>query len=394
MKRVNTILAIILLMMAGCGGGRKSGSESDTFITVDVTASYPKKELILQDFMDVEYIALETGGEFYCQGIVRAIGNDFIIVINSVRDGDIFIFDRNGKGLRKINRKGQGGEEYTNINEIILDEDNNEMFVNDVNRILVYDLFGKFKRSIRYKEGSRYRNIYNFDKENLICNDSSFDDEEATDKPQFVIISKQDGSIIRDIHIPFEQKISSTVQRNHNGFIVTAYISNVQIIPYHDSWILTIHSSDTVFRYLPDHSMIPFMARSPSIQSMNPEILIFPDILTERYFFLRTEKMEPEIKGTTIYDTRAIIPTTYLTYDRHEKAIFEYTVYNDDFSSKRSLGMSKKTFNNEIIFQHKYEADDLFEALEKGELKGKLKEVAAKLKEEDNPVIMLVKHKK
>ena len=56
--------------------------------------------------------------------------------------------------------------------------------------------------------------------------------------------------------------------------------------------------------------------------------------------------------------------------------------------------MSKKTFNNEIIFQHKYEADDLVEALEKGELKGKLKEVAAKLKEEDNPVIMLVKYKK
>ena len=55
-------------MMAGCGGGRKSGNENDGFIKVDVTRSYPKKELILQNIMDVEYIALETRDGFYCQG--------------------------------------------------------------------------------------------------------------------------------------------------------------------------------------------------------------------------------------------------------------------------------------------------------------------------------------
>jgi len=65
MKNVNIFSAILLLAMTGCGGNKQSDNE---FITVDVTASYPKKELILQDFMDVEYIPLETGGEFYCQG--------------------------------------------------------------------------------------------------------------------------------------------------------------------------------------------------------------------------------------------------------------------------------------------------------------------------------------
>ena len=50
--------------------------------------------------------------------------------------------------------------------------------------------------------------------------------------------------------------------------------------------------------------------------------------------------------------------------------------------------------NREIESYQKIEADELFEAYEKGQLKGKLKEIAAKLKEEDNPVIMLIKHKK
>jgi hypothetical protein len=42
----------------------------------------------------------------------------------------------------------------------------------------------------------------------------------------------------------------------------------------------------------------------------------------------------------------------------------------------------------------KLEADELIEAYEKGQLKGKLKEIAAGLDEDSNPVIMLAKYKK
>ena len=60
MKNVSIFL-VIFLLTAGCGGNKQT---NDDFIIVDVTASYPKKELKLHDFMDVEYIALETGDEF------------------------------------------------------------------------------------------------------------------------------------------------------------------------------------------------------------------------------------------------------------------------------------------------------------------------------------------
>ena len=74
MKQTNTILAIILLVvLAGCGENKQS---TDDLITVDVLKSYPKKELILQDFMDVEYIALETTDEFLTQGLVKDVGKN------------------------------------------------------------------------------------------------------------------------------------------------------------------------------------------------------------------------------------------------------------------------------------------------------------------------------
>lgn len=41
---------------------------------------------------------------------------------------DIYVFDwKTGKGIRKINRKGQGGEEYAFIVSAVLDEDNEEI---------------------------------------------------------------------------------------------------------------------------------------------------------------------------------------------------------------------------------------------------------------------------
>ncbi|OCW92902.1 hypothetical protein A9168_13845 [Macellibacteroides sp. HH-ZS] len=59
MKKATLVLVIALLAgLAGCG---QKQAISDDIIVVDITkAPSSKKELILQDFMDVEYVALET----------------------------------------------------------------------------------------------------------------------------------------------------------------------------------------------------------------------------------------------------------------------------------------------------------------------------------------------
>ena len=67
----------------------------------------------------------------------------------------------------------------------------------------------------------------------------------------------------------------------------------------------------------------------------------------------------------------------------------------DDFSEKVPVNLTmQETTNSEIAFCQKLEPHELIEAYEKGQLKGKLKEIAAELEEDSNPVIMLVKYKK
>ena len=53
-----------------------------------------------------------------------------------------------------------------------------------------------------------------------------------------------------------------------------------------------------------------------------------------------------------------------------------------------------KPINHEIASWYSLEAYQLVESYNKGELKGILKEIASKLNEDSNPVIMLIKYKK
>ena len=385
MKRVNLILIIILsVLMAGCGGKKQSGNYD--FITVDVAKSFSSiKELFLQDFMDVEYIVLETKDDFINQGFVHDVGKEILLVSNRSNDGDIFVYDRKGKALRKINRKGQGSEEYSNITGITLDDDNNEMYVNNhfAKNILVYDLFGNFKRRLKQEEGQGlfYTDIFNYDKDNLICFSKTNQDG------IFVIVSKKDGRITKKIKVPFSEKKliqenGGTEDSENPGFFR-------QTITYKGNWLLSEHSTDTTYLLLPDYSLLPFIVRTPSIHSMNPEIFLILRFFSDRYYFMETFYNDYDYDSET-----SGFPVTCLMYDKKEKDFLGYNLYNGDYSTPRKIYMNFfRPVNHEIESCLILKADQLVESNKKGELKGKLKEIAANLNEESNPVIMLIKHR-
>lgn len=397
MIRINAILTVFLIIVIACKDHKKSISQNaevnvvavlDTFITVDVTKKYPHKELVLQDIMDVEYIALESTDEFLCQGIIQAVGKEIILVKNNINDGNIFIFDRKGKGLRKFNRKGQGSKEYIFNLSIFLDEKKGEIYVDEVIRnIQVYDLYGKFLRSIPRKD-AKWINAINYDSEYLIARESpSVHRGKETDNQRFFIISKQNSNIVKDFKVYFEKKVEWGVT-NHGG-TAGAAPRLFPIVPYHNNWLLVEPSSDTVFKISPDYRLSPFMVRTPTIQSLNPAIFLLPCIFTERYYFMETVVMEADFLRNKGF------PKTHLMYDKKDNSIFEYTILNNDFPRKGSVNFTmQETTNDEIAFCQKLETHELIDAYQKGQLKGELKEITAKLEADSNPVIMLVKYKK
>jgi len=389
MKKIGVILTNLLFVIAGCRDNRES---NDSLITVDVTRRYLQKEMILQDFMDVEYIALETTDEFITQGVLMDVGKEFIVVKNGIEDGSIFIFDRKGNGIRKINRKGQGGEEYISISNIVLDEFKNEIFVNDLtsHRTIIYDIEGKYKRSFRYKEGIMNTHLYNFDKDNLVYYNSFWGYENKENNHPFLIISKQDGSDIKEVNIPYREKIVPFLSiRDEKAKMTLMSIPSTSfpIIPFFSNMILAEPSADTLYIYYPNHIMLPFVARTPSIHSMDPKIFLFISTLTDRYYFMET------VKKVYDFSTREGFPSVNIVYDTLEKVIYEYKVYNDDYTNKEEVHMKSKPLSDEILNWQLLPVHRLIESNKKGQLKGILKEIAAELEEESNPVIMLMKQK-
>lgn len=390
MKNLIFILIIFQAILLSCVDGKQP---ADNVITVDVTKNnFPKKELIIQDFMDVEYIPLETTDEFINQGFVQEIGKEIIVVINRTGDGNIYVYDRTGKALRKINRKGQGGEEYTYITKIILDEDNNEILVHDhhIKKIYVYDLYGNFKRSFSYRENTKgwlYTDMSNYNKTNLICFDEYNDKGRA-----FVLVSKLDGSITKKIDIPFEVSKSlvklqfDEANNRVNGMAPDPYNT---ILPFNGGKILLDVFSDTIYTFMPNKTLRPFIVRTPSVKSMDPEVVLILRLLSDRYYFMETVKNEFNFESNTGFSK------TYLMYDNQERSLFRYTVYNGDFTIKKEMYMSLlRPANDKNESWQRLDAPQLVEAFQVGALKGRLKEIASTLNEESNPVIMLIKPKK
>jgi hypothetical protein len=122
---------------------------------------------------------------------------------------------------------------------------------------------------------------------------------------------------------------------------------------------------------------------------MDPEVFLSVNILTDRYYFMKTIRNEFNFEKMTGFPI-----TELMMYDRQEKALFKYTVYNDDYTYKKAVDMVLRPVNHEIASGQTLEAYQLIEDCGKGKLKGRLKEIAAELDEESNPVIMLIKHKK
>lgn len=376
MKGTNLLILFLVFFLTGCYRGNTSGDGA--YLLVDVADNHPKKELLLQDFMDVEYIALETSDEFLCQGMILDIGENLILARNNfTQDGNLYLFDRKGKGIRVINRRGQGGEEYTSAYKAVLDEKNGEFFINDMMKktILVYDLTGQFKRSFLCEGDFGVDDLHNFDDKYLLCAVGMRVNEGEPGKSLLALVSKQDGSIAGRFEIPYKAK-KETVFVDAENFFLYPYSP---ILPWEDRWILTEASSDTVFSVSSKKQMEPFLVRNPSIQLMEPEVFLFPKMLTDRYYFMERVKKQNGFDRTD------------WAYDRDEKTFYEYTLHNADYTDKQRINTTlwNHVPNGRIGYWQVIHAHELVEAYGQGRLKGKLKEIAARLEEESNPVILL-----
>ena len=161
--------------------------------------------------------------------------------------------------------------------------------------------------------------MLDYDKDNLICYDK-FNFEVP-----FLLVSKQDGSITKEITVPYKEKqLFHIVERLYDKGETRAagpgpYNS---IIPFKGNWILFEASSDTVYTLMPDYSLRPLIARTPPIHTMDPGVFVVLRLISDRYYFMESvtniyvltpEKVSRESTSHTIRKKRNFSTISHTT---------------------------------------------------------------------------------
>jgi hypothetical protein len=150
-------------------------------------------------------------------------------------------------------------------------------------------------------------------------------------------------------------------------------------------------STDTIYRLdAQTLDLQPMMTRTPSVtlDDLNGFLMDMYGI-TPQYYFLhfraRQASMDSHFMMVDEKSKNAI-------YDRKDGKVYHPKFTNKDYPSmeKKHLEFSEEVYACATI---QLEAFELIEALEAGELSGELKTIAEGLKEDDNPVLMVVKFK-
>ena len=361
---------------------------------IDISKSYPKKEIQLQDIADLEYIPLETSDDVLLGQLpFLAYVSDNYIVIADIQRGDIFAFNRNGKIVSHFNRIGQGGEEYVGITSggVIFDEKNEEICVlsSQTHRFLVYSLNGEYKRTLKYSADLMIREAYNFDDETLLVYDEYFSYREINEKP-YMLMSKKDGSIVSvlDINLPVRYSGRIAIDLGNNMFTPASFRTRSNRYYGHQDFVIADISSDTIYRLTKNRDLSPWLVHKPSVHSTEPRMVWSTLLTTDKFIVLHTAVLD-----YIALEKGKEIPYKTLMYEFTTGKTGEVTFVWSDFDM---ISWPLSSFAPDMpknMSAYLMPAPTIIARYKAKKLKGDLEKLAPTLDEDDNHVLVIVKFK-
>ena len=414
MKKIIYIIVLVCLIMGCKNQSRKEGktsgdlSKENTSIktfskpaglsVIDFDKEYPLKKISLQDVAEVEYIPFETKPDvLLSSGAVNSgtFVSDSLIVVFNYSDGAVFVFNRQGKNLHAFNHIGRGPGEYSRAGNIAVDIVRQEIYLRDLwsnNRILVYAFDGSFKRTLRLPPPFyKVMALFNYDKDYLLCYEGRGVEDRAGykdgyNKQPYALISKEDGKIT-PLDFTLTERIGSRIYKeNHFSQSISLPIS--PLLKNGSEFLISDYACDTIYTLRGGH-LAPFLLKSPSsLWKRIPPILGYTNFKTNRYAYIKFSELKWPEKGKNSGFSRQFF------YDYKTGEICRPMFINSDYVEEKVIDLE----NFDADLPENYVKDclhslTLVEDYKAGKLKGKLKEVASRLDEEANFVLMLIKFK-
>ncbi len=383
MRKNLLIAASALTVSCGAGGG-------GDIPVLDVTASYPERNIALQDIATVEYLPLETREGFLIDyPDVHHIDEEIVVCGN--QQGDIMIFDRRtGRGLTSFNRQGRGPGEYLGFNYLAVDRAAGEIIVAPngtgaaaLYPVYVYDMEGKHLRTLEFSTFEYPDFFHNAGSNRLV-----FYDRNISNPHPLNSFSGADTVVTPlPVKFPGRDEMASRKEYAAGRFMTIRNGDPIARIP--GGYMLSESGVDTMYRYnLASGALIPVMTRTPSWASMEYPVGVY--FLGESGDWMALYTVERRYD----WDTDEGFDRKFMLYDKRGGEFFEGMVFNADIADT-----SRPCINQPEAgvpgggFTMGLPAHRLVDLHAEGKLSGPLAEIAANLKEDDNPVMMIVTFK-
>lgn len=395
------IFVTCLCVLIGCTTAKKEKISSSLLPVLDLSKEYPIRDVSLNDIANIEYVPLETIDESLLPNmcVFFDVSEKYIITYDIV-GGSVFLFTRQGKFIRKINYLGAGSKEYLGLNELIVDFENEELFIASFNNkaIFVYSFDGEYRRELPLKTyHMQVDPWYNYSEEYLIgCNIFfDFKKQKSLDESPYFLYNKRDGSM-HSSKMKIPNRITSCLKAQvikideSTSYGHRAYLPIKSMLQNGSEILLADFTLDTLYS-LKGNEMQPIAIQYPSVRSSDPPIVIAPSVYTDSFMFFRAISMYYDEKD----EWKPYNEVPQLVWNRRTNEIERWRVFNSMGQETKQLEepyLANRSLPKNTISLY-YTAANVIKAAETGRASKKLKDIASKLHEEDNHVVVIVEFK-
>ncbi|MEE1145648.1 MAG: 6-bladed beta-propeller [Bacteroidaceae bacterium] len=363
---------------------------------LDLNVRYPKKIVDLQDIADVEYIVLETHDDGLVSGSFNTTITDSLIITYNMSN-DILFFHRDGRFSHSFNRKGGSGKEYSTISQkLCVNPEQKEIYIYESarGRIQIYSFDGQYKRTLKVRgDGYEYGTLFYIDSEFLLLEDLKYVDyyenPQPTNPKPYYRLTVADGS---------KQQLPLTVEKRiHNGFnwyiketgkFASFGVSFSPVANIGGELIISDFALDTVYAYR-DERLVPIARKVNWMKKNGLPWLVTLDAITDKNYLWHAIKKTR--KMTAAWPDKTFLQDRY-TGECTQIKLADKNITDKKYRFRHRASANLFCLPNGYIMQY-YSAYRLVELYKEGKLQGELKEIASKLGEDDNPVLMLAKFK-
>lgn len=394
-------LIIFSILLANCTYQSKNTSDS-TLPVLNLTKDYPVKDINIHDIADVEYIPLETTDSVLLYYADQYRISDKYIITYEIKDnnGTVHFFDRKGKHLRRINHYGQGPEEHNWIRCFAVDFDKEEYYIYDGTKMQVYSFIGEWQRTLKVPQGISYENLFDCNEQYLIGENIFHDywnpDNLPEDQTPYYLIDKKSGEHI-SLPIRIGNRVSRTLEKrieHIDANVAKRHFNRMSIITSllanGNEFLIADFGLDTIYSYK-DDDLNPIAVQYPSVHSNKTPLIIAPRYYTDKFMIFKPVKF----RFTPEYINLPYEEAPNLMWNRKSNEIYQINFYDSNRPNKTiGTNMRGRQFKETNYMFNWLGAENLCDLYKEGELRGELKELAPKLKEDDNFVIAIYKLKK